>query len=85
MHACPCNGEVILNLHWDEITCKSIVFVSASEYEADTRNGYQCSNLGGAKYTIHNVSPYDGGIKVWLEINWDSPLPVRTDFLVYNE
>ena len=78
-------GNRIINLEWDDIREESIVFASASEYEADTRNGYQRSFIGSAKYTIHNIAPYDGGVKLWLEIHWDSPLPVRLNFLVYDE
>ncbi len=70
---------------WSHISCKSLVFVSASEYEADEHGrGYLCDFTGDARFTVHNVSPFDGGVTVWLEINYDLDLPVRLDFLIIN-
>src|SRR5437867_65074 len=50
--------EIKLNLAWDDITCKSIVFASGSEYPADERTipeDYLCNHYGDARYTIRNI------------------------------
>jgi hypothetical protein len=80
-------GWCRLNLAWDDITCKSIVFASASEYPADERTipeDYLCNHYGDARYTIHNITTYDGGVSVRLHVDWDSPLGISVDYLVIN-
>jgi hypothetical protein len=81
------HGNFILTLRSKRVTCASRVFVSVTEFDADSRGGIaeeDCGHIGDARYTIHNVAPYDGGIKIWLEINSEDDLPIRTDFLVFN-
>jgi hypothetical protein len=40
--------------------------------------------MGAARYTVHNVSPQNGVVSVWLEIAWDSDIRVHLDYLVVN-
>jgi hypothetical protein len=73
------HGQWKLTLNWDAVTQNSRVLVSATEWD-ENGNGF----LGSARYTIHNVSPFDGGVGVWVEIEWDSDIRVRLDYLVIN-
>ena len=38
--------------------------------------------VGGAKFTVHNVSPSTDLVVVWLTVEWDAPLPIISDYLV---
>ena len=80
----PVMGWRNLVLHTDEITCKSMVFASASEYPIDERStdGFLCNHFGDATYTIHNITPFDGGVKVRIHVDYDIPLGVSIDYLV---
>jgi hypothetical protein len=69
------HGQWKLNLNWGAINCNSRVFVSASEFSG----GNQCDFMGAARYTVHNVSPQNGVVSVWLEIAWDSDIRVHLD------
>ena len=83
----PSHGWIKVNLSSNFITCKSIVFASASEYPADERipaDEYMCNHYGDARYTVHNITTYDGGVLVRLHVDWDSPLGVSIDYLVIN-
>ncbi|MEU8310179.1 hypothetical protein AB0C84_42070 [Actinomadura sp. NPDC048955] len=33
--------------------------------------------IGAARMTIHNVRPYQGGVQVWANIEWNANLRVR--------
>ena len=63
------------------IRATSKVFVSISEYQTDSRID---RFVGAARISINNVSPYEGGITVWADINWASPINIVFDMLVYN-
>lgn len=73
-------GQWRLNLNWWAVNCKSKVFVSASEFGG----GKQCSFIGDVRYTVHNVATFNGGVSVRVNIEWDSPIRVRLDYLVIN-
>jgi len=79
------HGWCKLDLTWPEVTCESIILATASEYEADEHGrGYQCNHYGDARYTVHNICPYDGGVIVRLEIDWPDPLATRVDYILMN-
>jgi hypothetical protein len=66
-------GTVKSTLNWSVITSSSRVFVSCSE-----------GHLGSAKYTVHNVVPENGRVKVWHHIDWGSSIKLYCDYLVVN-
>ena len=68
----PRIGNVVLTLNFNVINANSQVFVSA-------HNG---ASIGGARYTVHNIAPFNNGVRVWFEIEWDSPQPLVADYLV---
>lgn len=79
------SGTVKINLNWDVIRYNSCVFVSASETSSqDVSVGGEVGQriLGAARVTVHNVSPRDGAVSVWVEVEWGSPLPISLDYLV---
>jgi hypothetical protein len=73
------NGDVIANCSDSRINANSRVFAAMSEY--NTQPGVD-RFIGAAKMTIFNISPYNGGFKVWFNVDWANPLNVRLDFLV---
>jgi hypothetical protein len=32
--------------------------------------------------TVHNIVPFNGGVTVWTDVEWGSPLNVRLDLLI---
>ncbi len=73
------HGQWRLTLWDDWINCNSQVFVSATEWD---QNG--CGFVGDARYTVHNIAPFNGGVTVRVNIEWGSDIRVRLDYLVIN-
>lgn len=73
------SGNWRLNLNWDSVTKDSRVFVAIGECAPGGGKF-----LGDAKYTLHNVTPHDGGVGIWVDINWASPIRLCADYLVVN-
>ena len=74
-------GHWILNLTWSGvINLNTRIFVSATEF--NRANGEAL--VGSANYTVFNVAPYNGGVRVWVNINWSSDIPIRLDYLIIN-
>ena len=74
------NGShVIINCNDYRINPNSRVFLSISEYSTlPWANRF----IGAARMTIHNVSPHQGGVSAWVDVEWGYPLNVRVDVLV---
>ncbi|MCU0393010.1 MAG: hypothetical protein MUE81_18020 [Thermoflexibacter sp.] len=73
------NGKILIDCADRRITANSRVFVSISEFNSDARiNRF----IGAADFQVLNVAPYNGGVRVRINIAWGSPLPVRVDLLV---
>ena len=73
------SGSVKLNCGNGNIRSNSRVFVAISEYNTEpTVNRF----IGAASMSVFNVSPYNGGVVVWINVNWGSPLNIRLDVLV---
>jgi len=68
-----------LNLSWGAITKNSRVFVAIGE---GAPGGGKF--LGAAKYLLYNVAPHDGGVSIWVYIDWNSPIRLYVDYLVIN-
>ncbi|QXJ24705.1 hypothetical protein AGRA3207_006082 [Actinomadura graeca] len=68
-------GQVILNATSGAFTPSTRVVVSIVEVDANN-----VPFIGSARMTIHNVRPYQGGVHVWANIEWDSNLRVRATF-----
>jgi hypothetical protein len=45
----------------------------------------QCGFIDAARYTLHNVAVRNGGIDIWVNIEWDNPLRIHADYLVINQ
>jgi hypothetical protein len=74
------HGQWKLTLNWGAINCNSRVFVSICEFGG----GAQCGFVGSARYTVHNVAPFNGGVTVWINIEYNSDIRVHFDYLVVN-
>jgi hypothetical protein len=73
------NGQWILHLNWSVITNNTRVFVSIGEGAA---GGGKL--IGAARYTLHNVAPSNGRVSIWVNIEWNSPIPLLVDYLIVN-
>lgn len=74
------NGTgIIANCADSRITAGSRVFASVSEYF--TAPGVD-PFLGAARMSIHNVIPHAGGVTVWMDVEWGSPLNVQLSIFV---
>ncbi len=75
-------GQQILPLNWGLITPNSYVFVAIGEGNPPLpANG---KFIGEARYTVHNVSPQSGLVKVWVNIEWAKPIRLYVDYFVFN-
>ena len=72
-------GTVNLNITNSNIHAGSAVYAAISEY---TSNPRQTRFIGSARMGICNISPYEGGVHIWAEINWSSPINVCIDLAV---
>ena len=76
------NGQHILPLNWGLITPNSYVFVAIGEGNPPLpANG---KFIGAARYTLHNVSPQNGVVKIWVNIEWANPIRLYVDYFVFN-
>ena len=73
------NGmAVLINCSWSQIHANSRVFLAMSEYSGTPQERF----IGAAQMTVHNISPYEGGVQAEVDVNWGSPLNIRVDVLV---
>lgn len=75
-------GSWKLNLNWGAINPRSRVFVAIAEGAPGGPDGGKF--IGAAKYTLHNVAPRNGGVDIWVDINWGSDIRLYVDYLVIN-
>lgn len=73
------SGTVRLNCGHAAINANSRVVASISEYNTDPR---QNRFMGDAPMLVYNVSPYNGGVIIRLNVAWNGPLNVRVDVFV---
>jgi hypothetical protein len=73
------NGQNILQLNWEFVNPDSRVFVAIGE---GAPGGGKF--IGNARYTLHNVAPFNGGVSIWVDIEWGSPIRLYVDYLVIN-
>jgi hypothetical protein len=76
------NGSWKLFLNWSAINARSRVFVAISEGAAGGPDGGKF--IGAAKFTLFKVAPTNGGVNIWLQIDWGSPIRLYADYLVVN-
>ena len=73
------NGHWNLNLTHPAINAGSRVVVSASEYATQWNID---RFIGAAPVQVLNVSPHNGGVWVWLQVSWNSPLNIAITVFV---
>lgn len=73
------HGSVRLNCQNGRIGSNSRVFVSISEYNTEPTT---TRFIGAASMSVMNVAPYNGGVWLWINVNYSSALNVRMDVLV---
>jgi hypothetical protein len=71
-----------LNLNWSAVNGNSRVFVAIAEGAAGGPSSGKF--IGAARYTLHNVAPRNGGVDIWINIEWSSPIRLYVDYLVVN-
>lgn len=73
------NGRSNLNCRHGWINAGSRVFASVSEYNT----AWNVDRFVGlAPIAVLNVSPYNGGCVVWLNVSWSGPINVCVSLLV---
>ncbi|MEU1290147.1 hypothetical protein [Kitasatospora sp. NPDC005856] len=75
----PGNGTFNLQIPWNVIGIDSTVVITASEIDS---NGNRF--VGGAPFQVSSIAPGNGVVTFKISIGWNSPLPMRTDILVFN-
>ena len=75
-------GQQILPLNWGLITPNSLVFVAIGEGAVGGPAAGKF--IGNARYTVHNVAPQNGLVKVWVNIEWPNPIRLYVDYFVFN-
>ncbi|MBO1414440.1 hypothetical protein [Streptomyces sp. FH025] len=75
----PGNGTFNLQLQWNVIGIDSTVVITASEIDS---NGNRF--VGAAAFQVSSIAPGNGVVTFKINIGWNSPLPMRTDVLVFN-
>ena len=68
------NGCWRLTLLRADITRDTLVMASAHE-------GYP-GFIGDAKYTVHNVAPFDGGVSTRVCVDWGAPISLFVDYVI---
>ena len=76
------NGQNILPLNWGLITPNSYVFVAIGE--GNPGGPAAGKFIGSARYTLHNVAPQSGVVKIWVNIEWANPIRLYADYFVFN-
>lgn len=76
------HGQWVLQLAWGDINPRSQVFVSIGEGAAGGPDAGKF--VGSARCTVHNVAPRAGGVDVWINIEWETDIPLYADYLVVN-
>ncbi|MFD4393522.1 hypothetical protein [Kitasatospora sp. NPDC058397] len=75
----PGNGTFNLQIAWNVIGIDSTVVITASEIDG---NGHRF--VGAAPFQVSSIAPSNGLVTFKINIGWNSPLPMRTDVLVFN-
>ena len=75
------HGSFVLNINWGGIHAGSSVMVSISEY-SNPANPRGSRFIGAAKFAVNNVSPFEGGVKVWVDVSWPNPIYIYFDLLI---
>jgi hypothetical protein len=75
------NGSFIITINWGDIHAGSSVMVSISEF-SNPANPAGSRFIGAAKYAVNNVTPFDGGVKVWVDVSWPNPIYIYFDLLI---
>jgi hypothetical protein len=73
------NGQHILELTGGSFTNNSMVFVAIGE---GAPGGGKF--IASARYTLHNVAPSNGRVKIWVNIEWNFPIRLYVDYLIIN-
>lgn len=75
----PGNGVWNLQIPWNVIGVNSTVVITASEIDG---NGNRF--VGAASFQVSSIAPAAGVVTFKINIDWSSPLPMRTDVVVFN-
>jgi hypothetical protein len=73
------NGQWKLYLNWDAINANSMVFVAIGE---GAPGGGKF--IGDAKFSLYNVAPANGGVGIWVNIEYSYPIRLYVDYFVVN-
>ena len=75
------HGSFVIRINWGGIHAGSSVMISISEY-SNTANPAGSRFIGAAKYAVNNISPFEGGVNVWVDVSWPNPINIYFDILI---
>jgi hypothetical protein len=79
------NGRVVCTFNDNGISHQSVVMVSASEGDAADSSQSPRRFIGDANVSVHNIAPFDGGVTFVITVDWNEPLPVWADIVVFDQ
>jgi len=79
------NGPLNATLNFDGINDQSVVLASVSEGDSGNSTASPARFIGAANMHVDNIAPFDGGVTMRINIDWDSPLNVWTDIAILDE
>ncbi len=77
-------GLIRYEFNWKEIQHDFWVLVSASEGQPPISTAAPQRFIGDARFTVHNIAPFDGGVLFGVEIDFPQPLHLWTDITVFD-
>ncbi|MCD9146095.1 hypothetical protein [Streptomyces albireticuli] len=75
----PGNGTHNLQISWNVIGKNSTVFIIASEIDS-----HGTRFVAAAPIRVSSVAPGNGVVNFKIHIEWNKPIPMRTDVMVFN-
>lgn len=76
------HGRITLTLNDGDITHRSVVLATASEGDTGNSTASPQRFVGSATFRVCNIAPFDGGVHLVVEIDWDEGLPLWTDIVI---
>ena len=61
-------------------TANSKIFATVAEWDQGNRRTF----IGAARVYLCNLSVVEGGINIWIQVDWDNDILIHVDLLIVN-